>query len=255
MPIALFFILLFAFTTYGQQNEELSSEERKRIREERLNGHMRPIKPGFRITAGSSTTYEGSSSQWFDVYQGYDNMGEAQKVGAGGLFAIGLTLNIWPSDLVALITELNYNFFSSNYCYGEGYCVDNKDPNIENIIWATIYNNTISIPVLLRLGPRFDGVYFEAGYQWSFPFYSSMWVRKGNKFPYEEYDDRINFSKYRRKIDHAIVLGIGGQSWYGFGGGLRFFIPLTKLDKAGTLNSPFTFGLLLGIDFQLFFEK
>jgi len=259
MNKALLILLLFAFAAYGSQMpeewldklaeqmkiENVIKAERERRWQEEYNAYMRPVKLGWRMTFGSSTTYEGSDSKWFDVYQGYDNMGEAQRVGYGEFFAVGLTLNIWPYDIVAFIMELNYNFFSSNYCYGGGFCMPYQYNKPEDyIIFVNIYNHTVSVPVLLRLGSR-AGLYSEAGYQLGFPFYSNMHVKKGNKFSYEEYDNRINFSEFRREIDHTVALGFGVQI-YNFNLGFRFFIPLTKLDKAGTLKSPFTYGFLFG---------
>jgi hypothetical protein len=219
-----------------QRIREIAEREAEQERKE-----MQPIRFGWRIMGGITATPGGSSSEWFDKTYGiYEDIGKGNWH-HGGIFTFGLTLNIWPTNIMALVSELNYNFFSSNYCYGEKHwnnCEDDK------IIWATLYTNTVSVPVLLRFGKRKGNNYFEMGYQWGFPFHSSMWIRG-------EVSDEKNFSDHRLKMDQAIILGfrLPDNNTTSVAGGFRFIYNWTKMDRYGTLSGPFAIGFTMATPF------
>ena len=208
---------------------------------------MRSIMIGWHIMAGITVTPGGSTSEWFDMtYTKYEEMDDTSKE-VGGIFAFGFTLSLWPFDVMALVTELNYNFFTSNYCFGED-CSGNA--NDEYFMLTTVYNNTIGVPILLRFGERV-GYCIEIGYQWEFPFYSSTETRSGNLFTYGEFDtDSKSFSKHRSKVNQAIIVGFAkvwerDKLYFG----ARLIYNLTKLDRYGTLNAPSALGFIVAYDF------
>ncbi|MCL2282647.1 MAG: PEGA domain-containing protein, partial [Fibromonadales bacterium] len=215
------------------------------VEAEQTRDQIQRIKLGFRIAGGLTITPSGSSPEWFDAYDAginYKNIGTAEMGGnPGGLFELGLTLNIWPFSVMALVAELNYSFFTANYCWGGEECGDSKD----YIIWTRIYNHSLNIPVLLRLGKR-DVFYFEAGYQWGFPFYSYVWPRKGDDFNPE---GSVEYPKSRMQNNQALVFGFGIQnSELIFG--LRFTYYLTEFDRHNTLKSPVAIGIQMGSYFE-----
>ena len=201
------------------------------------------IRFGWNFMLGITVNIEGSSSKLFNLlYPEYNNMGKADwntpSGPFGGIIAGGLALNLRPSSVMAIVTELNYNFFSSNYCYGDKCIMDSTDYSL----WATLYSNTISVPVLLRLGES-NGYFFETGFQWNMPFYSSLWLRG-------DVSDRRDFSEFRFDLDRVLVFGLG----YGFSNfagsgslGLRCTYNLSKLDKYGTLNGPVSIAFTMHI--------
>jgi hypothetical protein len=249
----IFFAIFFlVFVAYAQQPKHMAAETE---REEWL-----PQKLGGRIMAGWTKTPKGSSSEWFDVYTNYDNMGETLMPSIlGGVFEMGLALYAYPINIITLSAELNYKFFTSNYCYG-GHVCGYRNPHVKHdrdyIAWVTIHNNTISVPALIRFGPvdGKGGFYFEYGYQWGFPFYSSMWIRKGDKFSYDEYKGQIDFSEFRPKTDQALVFGFGLQDRF-VAYGLRFIYHLTELDRNKNFKAPFVIGITINERFSyIFFE-
>jgi hypothetical protein len=231
-----------------------SHEQLEQIAEEGKKVEEQLVRFGVRATLGLGINFGGQSSEWFDmIYGKYDEVNETEwsVVGSGNI-AIGLTLSIWPSDIRALAAELNYNYSGSNYCYGSS-CSKKSD----YFMSIQTSSHLISVPILLRLGKK-EGFYLEAGYQFGFPFYSSVTVESGEKFSYSEIKDERSFSEFRNEMDQAIVFGIGyrsrgmversytysNNSW-----GIRFIYPLTKLDKGGTLAAPFIIGFTLAKDF------
>jgi hypothetical protein len=212
------------------------------------------VRLGVRGTVGIGLIFDGQNSEWFDnIYGKYDEMSKAD-IDRDLQFAIGLTLNIWPSDIMALAAELNYNFFNSSYCY-DGGC--DKSDSSDYFMHVSISSHTISVPVLLRLGGK-KGFYFEAGYQFGIPFYSTATVKSGKKFHYDNNikDERV-FLDFRTEMDQALVFGLGSR-FHGMSGshysnnslGVRFIYHLTKLDKDGTMNAPFLIGVTFAYDFQ-----
>jgi len=238
--------------TEEKRREMEDAERRARhieaMREEREKWEMRLIKIGWRMMGGFSVTPFGSTSEWFDMaYTKYEEMEKANWE-TSGIFAFGFWLSLRLSDAMVFATELNYNLFASNYYYGDD----------RSFMQTTVYSNTVSVPVLLRLFiPGEIGenkikrdYYFEVGYQFGFPFYSSADIKSGDSFIYGEINDNKNFSEYRLKMDQAIVAGFGLRLDGGdFSTGFRFIYNWTKLDKYGSLNAPIALGITLAYEF------
>jgi len=233
------------------ERREIQAKQEQQQREiEMKREQMRPtIKLGWRGMLGFLVTTGGSSSEWFDmVYPEYNDINETAQWSGGANLGAGLTLNLRISN-VTLATELNYTLLGSNYWYG-----GRERNDVPNYVIAikTNYQN-INIPVLLRLGKR-EGGYLEAGYQFGFPVSSSVTVSSGDKFTYNKFENKKNFSEFRAEQDQGIILGGGAHIIDADGHksntlGLRFVYHLTKWDRAGTLKSPFVIGLTYSRDF------
>ncbi|MCL2206758.1 MAG: PorT family protein [Fibromonadales bacterium] len=201
-----------------------------REHEEEMSKRMRTIKFGARLILGGPFMTGRLGSELFDVsYANYDEMKKSKWRCSGELESIGLTLNIWFTDIIAIAAESNYSHMNSNFYYESGFAK------------VAISSNTINVPVLLRLGPR-EGGYLEAGFQWGFPVKANATVSSnGNLFKDE-------FSDFRVEQDHGLVLGLGLR-FSDFSMGFRGIYYLTKLDKYGTIESPWIFAFTIAYDF------
>jgi len=230
----------------------VSETDIKRIAAEGEIAEMRRINFGWRLNPlGFAYTSGGSGSEWFHTkYPQYDsvNIGRTESDWFFK-FGIGLTANVWLTDIIVLASELNYSLSMNYYPYGgheetSGGKVIAKD----YLIMIKMYNHSIDVPILLRVGKRM-GPYLEAGYQFGFPIYTTAEVSSGELFPYGTIDEeRKNFSRFRVKTDQGIAFGFGYRS-HGMDAvnlrhasaniGFRFLYHLTKWDKDGNFKAPF----------------
>ncbi|MCL2260455.1 MAG: PEGA domain-containing protein [Fibromonadales bacterium] len=217
-----------------REAEEYRARQIQEMLEDVERKAKRPIRLGLRLTAGG-TFGVGLSSEWFDAayIKDYD-IGKSGQGGLGGFFALGLTLNIRITEKWVIATESNYNYFGHFDVYKK------ED---DNYIAATVSNHTMSIPVLLRFRSHelYAGYYFEAGYQWGFPFSSNVELEVDNSNG--KFTDNRDFSEFRTKRDEALVFGLGMFGPISHSFGLRFIYHLTKLDKDGVVKSPTLIGI------------
>jgi hypothetical protein len=88
-------------------------------------------------------------------------------------------------------------------------------------------------------------LYIEAGFQVGFPISSKATVSSGSSSPIPFKDE---FSDFRVKIDYGPVFGFG-MGIDDFSIGVRITVPLTKLDRYGTVNAPSVGSFTFAYDF------
>ncbi|MDR1830086.1 MAG: PorT family protein [Candidatus Fibromonas sp.] len=233
------------------RNESEFKQEKEQEEERRLKLNKRLIRLGVRLRGGLFDQDPNAGSELFGKsYANYEEMGKAKgrrknNIANAAYFTPGLTLGLRITHNIALATELNYNLvFNYNFWYGDG-----GEEEKEDFAKVLISYQTIEVPVLLRWFFQDEdesvGFYIEAGFQFGFPVNSKATVSSGSEFPGSPFKDE--FSDFRVERDQEIVFGFGLR-FLDFSLGGRFTVPLTKLDRYGTVEAPLIGSFTLAYD-------
>jgi len=228
-----------------------SKSDHGREEARRLKLNKRLIRLGARLRGGLFDQDPNAGSELFGKsYANYEEMGKAKgrrknNIANAAYFTPGLTLGFRITHNIALATELNYNLvFDYNFWYGDG-----GEEEKEDFAKVLISYQTIEVPVLARWFFQDEdesvGFYIEAGFQFGFPVSSKATVSSGSEFPGNPFRDE--FSDFRVERDQEIVFGFGLR-FLDFSLGGRFTVPLTKLDRYGTVEAPLVGSFTIAYD-------
>jgi hypothetical protein len=213
----------------ASSNEVWHNENAEQKKVESEQKMRPPIRLGVRFSLGGQELDIGS--ELFD--KSYASYGKMATKGDGNYHLTpGLTLGLRIMRNIALATELNYNLTKYSFLYGE-----KKGKNVAEFAKVSMSYQTIEVPVLLRGQTSFSDIanyYIEAGFQFGFPVSSKVTVSSGSEFPGNPFNDE--FSDFRVKKDYGPVFGLGRRG-LDFSLGGRVAVPLTKLDRYGTVKA------------------